>query len=148
MKIVNPEKVHVEYRNRITPISPILSRRYTLTHSDTTGDLFLTLGEDYALDKIPSNRDEVLGEWIYDGSYSYYAKVHVDDPVSPENNQKRNQIFIKELPLALQTIRYGDNSFFRSHSFLDLVPIRIYFESVDPSLNRIEYWGNFSNYRS
>ena len=148
MKALNPEKVHVEYRHSITPISPILLRRYTLTHSDTTRELFLTLGNHYALDKIAPIRDEVLGEWIYDGSLYYCARVHVDDPAHPENNQKRNQIFIKELPLAIQAIRYGDSPFFSRYPFLDTVPIRIYFHSKDPVLNRVEYWGTFTNYRS
>ena len=35
-----------------------------LTHSDITGELFLTIAAKYDYDKITDMRDEVLAEWI------------------------------------------------------------------------------------
>ena len=62
MKKLNPEKLHVEFRQGVTPTEPIMPRRYTLTHSDVTAELFLTVGPEYAYDKITQMRDEVLAE--------------------------------------------------------------------------------------
>ena len=47
MKKLDPDKLLVEYKPGVTPISPIIPRRYTLTHSDETGELFLTIGSEY-----------------------------------------------------------------------------------------------------
>jgi len=43
MSEFNPEKLTVEYRDIVTATKPIIPRRYTLTHSDDTGELFLTI---------------------------------------------------------------------------------------------------------
>ena len=63
MSKLNPEKLSVEFKDGVTSTEPILGRRYTLTHSDITAELFLTIGLTYAYDKIDAMRDEVLGEW-------------------------------------------------------------------------------------
>ena len=47
MSRLNPAKLHVAWSQGVTPQGPISPRRYTLTHSDATGDLFLTIGADY-----------------------------------------------------------------------------------------------------
>lgn len=59
MQRLNPDKLYVEYRN-VTPTEPVTGRKYTQTHSDITGDLFVTIGLQYAYDKINPMRDEVL----------------------------------------------------------------------------------------
>jgi hypothetical protein len=58
----------VRFAGDVEPASPIAPRRYTLTHSDTTGDLFPTIGLDYDRRQISGwytrfMRDEVLAEW-------------------------------------------------------------------------------------
>jgi hypothetical protein len=40
MSKLNPEKLSVEFRQGVTPTEPIILRRYTLTHSDITAELF------------------------------------------------------------------------------------------------------------
>ncbi|NFF79280.1 hypothetical protein FCV38_20465, partial [Clostridium sporogenes] len=75
MSKLNPEKLSVEFRDGVTSTEPILGRRYTLTHSDITAELFLTIGLTYAYDKISSMRDEVLGEWIEKGK-NYFFHVY------------------------------------------------------------------------
>ena len=64
MSKLNPGKLSVDFREGVTTTEPIIPRRYTLTHSDITAELFLTIGLKYAYDKISAMRDEVLGEWI------------------------------------------------------------------------------------
>jgi len=65
MSGLNPKKLHVTYLPGVDPEAPIAPRRYTLTHSDVTGNLYLTIGPDYNLNQISGwytrfMRDEVL----------------------------------------------------------------------------------------
>lgn len=147
MTRLNPEKLSVDFRKGVTTTEPIIPRCYTLTHSDITAELFLTIGLNYAYDKISAMRDEVLGEWIQTGDqYFFHVYLYVDGQSGPMETPLRNSVFIRELPLALQAIRYGDSYFFDSHSDLDAAPIIVYFISVNPYFNRIENWGIFENY--
>jgi hypothetical protein len=147
MSKLNPEKLSVEFRQGVTPTEPIIPRRYTLTHSDITAELFLTIALNYAFDKITAMRDEVLGEWIkVKNQYHYHVYLYVDGQFSPATATIRNKIFIRELPLALEAIRYGDNKFFSVHPELNHVPIMVHFISTIPKFNRIENWGTFSEY--
>jgi integrase len=41
---LRPEKLHVSLAEGSIADGPVTPRSYTLTHSDTTGDLFLTIG--------------------------------------------------------------------------------------------------------
>ena len=144
-----PEKLSVEYMNGVTATEPVIPRRYTLTHSDLTGDLFLTIGMNYAWEKINATRDEVLGEWINYGNYLYYfAYVYIDQGEYTFNEAAiRNEIFRRELPLALTAIRYGDRAFFDAHPTLDLAPIIINFISTYPAFAKQENWGTFQAYK-
>ena len=147
MSKLSPEKLSVDFREGVTPTAPIIPRRYTLTHSDITAELFLTIGLKYAYDKISAMRDEVLGEWIktVDG-YFFYVYLHVDSNLGPAATTIRNTVFRRELPLALEAIRYGDKNFFSAHLELDYAPIIVYFNSMSPNFNKIENWGTFSEY--
>ncbi|GIM30275.1 hypothetical protein CPJCM30710_29410 [Clostridium polyendosporum] len=145
MERLNPEKLYVEFRPGVTPTEPIIERKYTLTHSDITAELFLTIGLEYAYDKINKMRDEVLAEWrTYDGYLFLYVYVYVDGQFGPAI---RNAIFRRELPLALEAIRYGDRRFFIAHPELDNVPIWIHFDSTNPYYNRLENWGTPKDYK-
>jgi hypothetical protein len=147
MSKLKPEKLSVEFRKGVTTAEPIIPRRYTLTHSDITADLFLTIGLIYAYDKINAMRDEVLGEWMNVGDeYFYYVYLYVDGQYGPEVAATRNYIFRRELPLALEAIRYGDKDFFTAHPELNDAPIIVYFSSTYSQYNKIENWGTFSDY--
>lgn len=147
---LNTEKLSVEFRDGVTPLFPVCHRRHTLTHSDTTGELFLTVGLHYAYEKINSKmRDEVLGEWVnIHGEWIYFVYLYVADGEFDQNTVKiRNAIFRRELPLALEAIRYGDQIFFNTYPCLDLAPIIVHFQSSSPEYNKVEYWGQLWNYR-
>ncbi|AZV55400.1 staygreen family protein [Clostridium sp. AWRP] len=147
MSILNPKKLSVEFRKGVTTTDPIVPRHYTLTHSDITAELFLTIGISYAYDKINHTRDEVLGKWIKKSkSYSFYIHLYVGGAFSQKVITMRNYIFRRELPLALEAIKYGDKEFFGAHPELDNSPIIVYFMSTIPKFNKIENWGTFSNY--
>jgi len=149
MSKLNPKSLSVEFIDGITTKAPIIPRRYTLTHSDITAELFLTIGISFNYDKINTMRDEVLGEWInIGGNYFYYVYLYVDGQSTPAEKETaiRDSIFRRELPLALKAIRYGDREFFDTHIKLNYTPIIVYFISKNPKFNAIEKWGTFSNY--
>ena len=108
MNRLDPEKLFVELRDGVTLTEPIIGRKYTLTHSDITADLFLTIGMQYAFDKISDMRDEVLAQWVMDGNLYLYVYVYVDGWFDPASPAIREEIFRRELPLALEAIQYGD----------------------------------------
>ncbi|MFS0862815.1 staygreen family protein [Fredinandcohnia sp. 179-A 10B2 NHS] len=148
MSKFDPNKLSVEFRNGITATSPILQRKYTLTHSDVTGELFLTLGLQYALDKINSQRDEVLGEWrLTNGQYYYHVYLYIGENIDKNTAAFRYSIFKRELPLALKAIRYGDRRLFAAYPHLDFAPIIVTFMSSYPQYNKSENWGHFLTYK-
>ena len=93
-------------------------------------------------------RDEVLAEWRTNHEFPFlYVFVYVDGQFGPEVSAVRNAIFRRELPLALEAIRYGDRRFFAAHPELDNVPIWIHFYSTNPDYNRFENWGTPKDYK-
>lgn len=147
---LKPEKLSVEFRKGVTPKEPIIPRRYTLTHCDSTAELFLTIGEEYAYDKINPMRDEVFGEWVeVHGQCLYNVYLYVDGGEFTSTVVSiRDGIFRRELPLALEAIRCGDSEFFKVHPKLNNASIMVYFQSGDPRYNKVENWGCFSQYDS
>lgn len=147
MSRLDSKKLSVEFRNGITATEPIIPRCYTLTHSDTTGEIYLTIAPEFAYDQVNEQRDEVLGEWIMEeNTYFYYVYLYVDGQFNYEIAKMRNNIFHRELPLALEAIRYGDKIFFDAHPELDNSSIIVFFQSTIPEFNKVENWGTFSNY--
>ena len=148
MKKINPNKVSTEYLPGVTKTSPVNGRKYTMTHSDTTADLFVAIGLHYAENKINDTRDEVRLEWrIHSQKPILYGNVLVDGEGVEGNASIRNAIFIKEMPTALQAIRYADQSLFEKYPYLDQVPIYIQFNSTKPRFNKLRYFGTMQMYR-
>jgi len=149
---LNPEKLYVTYSTGTTPVDFILPRRYTLTHSDRTGELYLTIGNHYDMKQISGlytrlMRDEVLAEFSDDEEdLIFRACCHVSGGLVIGMARWRYNIFRSELPLALETIRYGDRALFEQNPDLDQTPIHIYFQSTDWRFNKVENWGVMADY--
>ena len=64
----DPDKLETNIIPPTTSTEPIEGRKYTLTHSDDTGMMFLDISNKYNYSAINEKlRDEVLGKWkIYD----------------------------------------------------------------------------------
>ncbi|WP_421385007.1 staygreen family protein [Bacillus salacetis] len=149
MSDFNPEKLSVTYHPPASVFNPMDGRKYTLTHSDTTGELFLSIGCQYDFNKVnPAMRDEVLAEWgRVMGQYTLSGIVYVSGGEFDENLSKvRYMIFRKELPLALSAIVNGDRGFFSYFPWLLDAPIYITFESVFPEFNQVHYYGTPRQY--
>ena len=142
MEKLNPAKLTTTFKG-VTPIDPVIQRRYTLTHSDITAQLFLTIGLHFAFDEIGPMRDEVLGQWCKtETSYIFYGRVQVDNELGNKTiSAARYRVFNREMPLALEAIRFGDQTFFNCHPMLEYAPIWIHFNSIYPEFNDVEYWG-------
>ncbi|WP_153730861.1 staygreen family protein [Sporosarcina obsidiansis] len=149
MSKFNSERLSVEYRNGVTTTEPIIPRNHTLTHSDFTAELFLTIGTQFAWDKVnPDMRDEVLGEWKTNRNCLYYNVYLFIDQGEYDLTAatRRNEVFRRELSLALTAIRYGDRFLFDLYPNLDYALIIVNFMSTHPQFARQESWGTFNSY--
>lgn len=130
MERLNPEKLTTTFDD-VTQRNPIIPRKYTLTHSDITAELFLTVGRQIAFEKIGPMREEVVATWQrFQNGYALYGLVRVDAPKEHKTiSAARYKIFQQEMPLALEAIRFGDRKFFDTHPSLGNAPIWIIFAS-------------------
>ena len=126
----NPNKLKVIYRQEINKKLLETPRKYTLTHSDKTANLFLTIGKTYDYKSINYNmRDEVFASWEKDDKYYLKVKLEVDNGESLVKVILRNKIFREELPLALKAIVYGDRLMIENNKFLYYSHVIVYFKS-------------------
>lgn len=93
---LNPQKVFVQYRDIIKPYEPVIGRKYTITHSDTTAELFVFVAGNYADDQITRMRDEVRVAWEqYKKGLALIGSVIVDGKGVIGNAYIRNNIFYR-----------------------------------------------------
>lgn len=152
MPQLNPKKLHVTFKNGTKPDVPLIPRCYTLTHSDFTGVLYLTIAADFdraALNNWQTRlmRDEVLGQWSQDGP-TLQLSCHVSGKGLDFGIPSwRYRIFKYHMPLVLQTLRYGDRLLYDAQPKLDKAPILIHFRSQQEQYNRVEHWGVPGDYK-
>jgi len=153
MKRLNPSKLHVSYSSEFEQDALILPRRYTLTHSDLTGDLYLTIGKQYNRTQISNwytrlMRDEVLAEWVVqDKQNCLNVYCHISGGFVFGTTRFRYNIFRKELPLVLEVFRYGDKKLFNRYPELEKSPIWVYFQAKHKRYKLRENWGTLEDYR-
>lgn len=142
----NPDKLWIHYD--LNNLNQLNSRRYTLTHSDETGELFLVISSDYDYENLNSTRDEVLAEWTTKDckNYYFYVYLRLDGEDGTKATKRRNEIFVRELPTALKAIKYGDPYLFTAYPQFNNAPIYVHFQSQDLNYNRIEYYNTFNDY--
>ncbi|MEE0933098.1 MAG: staygreen family protein [Clostridium sp.] len=143
-----PEKLNVSYKDEVGIKTFLPPRKYTLTHSDESGELFLSIGKKYDLDQINYNiRDEVLGSWEKDDKDYLLITLEVDNGEGISNTIKRDKIFRQKLTLALIAIVYGDNLFFENNKELYEAPVRVKFNSKFSEYDTLEEWGKVEDYK-
>ena len=138
------DKLETNFIETINLYGPIKDRKYTLTHSDETGMLFLDIGNVYNYSAIDKDlRDEVLGRWILPDNAPpmliFYAYVGCEDF---ESAAKRYKIFKSHMEMALAAIIYGDSVLFDNFPELVNAPIYVKFDSTVPNFNNYEFYGN------
>ena len=154
MNRLKPEKLHTRFAPGTRSDGPVVPRRYTMTHYDTTGDLFLTVGSDYDHKQISGwhtrfMRDEVLAEWLREKEQdrpALHVHCHVSGGLIAGLAGWRDAIFRRELPLALEVFRFGDRAFFEAHPELDHSPLLVHFHATQSRYDRVEQWGVPADY--
>lgn len=148
MRNINPKKVFAQYRDTIKPYEPVLHRKYTITHSDTTGELFVFMAKDYAEDQITKIRDEVKIAWDQkEKELALIGSVIIAGKGVRGNPKIRNKIFYNEMPTALQALRQADRFLFYKYPNLDKAPVLIHFISNDPTFDKTYDFGIIGNYK-
>jgi hypothetical protein len=146
--------LHVRYAPGVSAAQPLIGRRYTLTHSDATGDLFLTIGADYDRRQVGGlytrlMRDEVLAEWVAGATGpGLHVFCHVSGGLVFGGAAMRDGIFRRELPLVFEAFRHGDRALFAAHLELDRAPVIVHFRSHLAQYDRVETWGALADYRT
>lgn len=129
------------------PDEPVKGRKYTITHSDMTGELFVFVGESFAEDQITVMRDEVRIGWEhYNKSIALIGSVMVDGSGISGNAYFRNKIFYDEMPTALQALRQADRFLFDKWPDLDNATVYIHFISNNPVYNQVYDFGYIGYY--
>lgn len=151
MSTLNRQKLHVTIDQKIMDQSGLTPRRYTLTHSDRTGDMFLKIARTYDQEAISGwytklMRDEVLGEWQDDRQPSLHIHCHVSGGLVLGPAKWRDNIFRGHLPLALEAICTGDMPFLTSQARFQAAPVMVHFHAKQNTLDRVEEWGTVKDY--
>jgi len=146
------EKLHIKFKGGVDFHGPVDKRCYTLTHSDFSGDLFLTVGLEFDNKAISGfytrlMRDEVLAEWQkQEGNYSLHVYCHVSGGIVFGTPGLRDSIFRHELPLVLRCICNGDRRLFDSKPGLKDAVILVHFKSSNKKFDKMEQWGKPKDY--
>lgn len=146
-----PEKLNVFIDDKINNKNLTLPRRYTLTHSDTTGELFLSIGTEYDYKKFSSLysrllRDEVLGEWQNSAQISLDIYCLVSGGFALGPAKWRKSIFEYHMKMVLQAICYGDRSFIKENRDFLNAPVYVHFLARKKKLTDIVKWGTIRDF--
>ena len=152
MEHLNPEKLHVNFIGGANADGPITPRAYTLTHSDSTGDLFLSIGLQNNLPQISGlytrlMRDEVLAEWETNEQIILHVHFHVSGGLVFGPAKWRYSIFRHHLPMVLEAFWYGDKRLIEIYPKMAKAPIIVHFHAREKKLNKSETWGVFDDYK-
>jgi len=152
MDHLNPDRLHVNIIDGANADGPITPRTYTLTHSDMTGDLFLTISQRYNYSQFSGfytrlMRDEVLAQWDVNEEVSLHVHCHVSGGLVFGGPKMRLRIFKYSLPMVLEAFCYGDRVLFSLHPELATGKILVHFRARQKKFNKDEAWGVLDDYK-
>ncbi|XP_073132979.1 protein STAY-GREEN homolog, chloroplastic-like isoform X2 [Henckelia pumila] len=130
-----------------------LPRIYTLTHSDITSKLTLTISHAINNSQLQGwynkfQRDEVVAEWKKnEGDISLHVHCHISGGhfLLDLCAGLRYFIFSKELPMVLKALVHGDKRLFKKYPELEDALVWVYFHSNKPKFNKVECWGSLKD---
>ena len=146
-------RLHVTFGADTARDTLSLPRRYTLTHSDVTGELFLTIARDYDRKQVSGwytrfMRDEVLAEWLQEGrEYSLHLYCHVSGGIVFGTAGMRYSIFRQHMPLVLQALHEGDRALFENDPELRNTRVYVHFAAWQKRFQGTEEWGMIGEYQ-
>ena len=152
MDHLNPGKLHIDFIGGANADGPITPRAYTLTHSDLTGDLFLTISQHYNFPQLSGfytrlMRDEVLAKWDVKEEVSLHVHCHVSGGLVIGGPKMRFRIFKYSLPMVLEAFWYGDRVLLSPHPELATGKIIVHFHARQKNFNKDEAWGVLDDYK-
>jgi hypothetical protein len=153
MPHLRSEKIHVTFLPGASEFAPLSPRYYTLTHSDRTGDLFLSVGTAYDTEKLSDlytrfMRDEVLAELkSEDSELTFNLHYHVCGGFVFGWAKLRYKIFCRFISYNIQAIRFGDRAIFEKNPEFDKAKVLIYFHSSNKKYDKTEEKGILSEYK-
>ena len=152
MPSLDPKKLTTRFHEPSHPTGPRLPRCYTLTHSDRTGELTLTIGQEIDQEQISGwytrwMRDEVVAAWEYQEEWVLHVHCHVSGGIVFGSARWRAQILRYHMPQVLQAFRFGDDKFLQQFPDLDHAQVLVHFQARQDSLNTVENYGNLGDYR-
>lgn len=153
MSQLNPQKLHTRFLRGVSLKEFRVPRRYTLTHSDITGVLFLSVGSDYDKRAISGlyvrlMRDEVVAEWLQgEAGMSLHVYCHVSGGLAFGTAAWRYAILQFHMPQVLQAFRYGDRVIYANRPELEQTPVWVHFRSSQTRYHRKEDWGTMGKYK-
>ncbi|XP_059664073.1 protein STAY-GREEN homolog, chloroplastic-like [Cornus florida] len=124
-------------------------RSYTLTHSDTTSNLTLSISQTINNSQLQGwynrlQRDEVIAEWKkVKGKMSLHVHCHISGGhfLLDLCASLRYFIFYKELPVVLKAFVHGDEKLFNKYPELQEALVWVYFHSNISKYNKLDCWG-------
>lgn len=127
---------------------PIL-RKYTLTHSDETGQRYLHIGKTYAEEEYGKLNDQILAKWYFPDDNipfekSFIIACFLDCENSSLSLDDRYSKFVEHMPRAISAIINGDQEFIIKNKLLESV-VSVYFIS-DNCENKIEAYGKVKDF--
>ena len=152
MQDLQPEKLHVTFGDETSRQDVMLPRRYTLTHSDRTGDLFLSIGRDSNRRQISGlytrlMRDEVLAELKEDErKTALHVHCHVSGGFVIGTARWRNGILHHHMRQGIEAFRYGDRESYARPPEGKQARVWVHLHSSDPKYNQVEDWENLTLY--
>lgn len=152
MSELESEKLHVTFHGGISRQELSLPRKYTLTHSDFTGDMFLSIGPEYDKKQISGfytrlMRDEVLAEYKESGKeLSLHVYCHVSGGLIIGSAGWRNNILHYHTPMVIEAFCCGDEKLITANPEMGNTKVLVYFLSNHEKYNCIEDWGPIIEY--
>ena len=152
MTRLNPNLLHVHFTDGADQTGPLSPRAYTLTHSDFSGELFLTIGKKINLAQIRGiytrlMRDEVLAEWEISTPATLHVFCHVSGGLVFGTARMRYHIFRYHMPMVLEALCYGERILLQEHPELAEGRILIHFIARQKRYDKDEFWGVLGDYQ-
>ena len=151
MTQLNPDLLHVKFVDGADDTGPLSLRVYTLTHSDMTVELYLTIGKKINFPQIEGiytrlMRAEVVGEWDASEPITLHVFCHVSGGLVFGSPRMRFNIFRYHMPMVLEALYYGDRIVLKDHPELANGRIIVHFIARQKRFDRDEDWGVLAHY--
>jgi magnesium dechelatase len=152
MPRLNSSLLHLQFLDGSNETGPLSPRVYTLTHSDITGELFLTIGKKINLPQISGiytriMRDEVVAEWEGAEPATLHVYCHVSGGLVLGTPGMRYHIFRFHMPMVLEAFCYGDRVLLKEHPELAKGRVMVHFLACLKRFDKDVVWGVLQDYQ-